>query len=206
MPSPTRLLLASLLSLGLLASARAAVETYTIDPVHSSVQFSLRHIISKFTGGFTKPAGTITVDRDHLENSSVHATIDVASLNTASPKREEHLWTDQFFNLAQYATMTFQSKAWKQTGPDTFDVTGLLTIKGVTKEVVLKTTLLGFGPGMRGMQLSAWEASTVIKKSEFDLAGPAMLGKALGDEVTVSIAIESFFKPAAPIAPAAAKP
>jgi len=192
-----RFLSVSLLSLGLIASARAAVETYSIDPVHSSVQFSLRHIISKFTGSFTKPAGTITVDRDNLENSSVVATIDVASLNTNNADREKHLWTDQFFDLAKYTTMTFKSKAWKKTGADTFDVTGDLTIKDVTKEVVLKTTLLGFGPGMRGMQLSAWEATTVIKKSDFGLAGPAMLSKALGDDVTITIAIESGFKPAA---------
>ena len=191
------------LALGLLAPARAVVETYTIDPVHSTVQFSLRHIISKFTGSFTKPSGTITVDRNDLEKSSVDATIDVASLSTASPDREKHLWSGDFFDLTKYTSMTFKSKAWKKTGDNTFDVTGDLTIKDVTKEVVLKTTLLGFGPGMRGMQLSGWEASTVIKKSDFGLAGPAKLVKVLGDDVTISIAIESGFKPAAAAAPAA---
>jgi polyisoprenoid-binding protein YceI len=199
----TRFLLVSSLALALLAPARAAVETYTIDPVHSTVQFSLRHMISKWTGSFSKATGTITVDRGNLENNSVAATIDVDSVNTGSDKRNGHLKSPDFFDFAKYTTMTFKSKSWKKTGADTFDVTGDLTIKGVTKEVVLKTTLLGFGPGMRGTQLSAWEASTVIKKSDFGLAGPAMLSKALGDDVTVTIAIESFIKPAgAPDAPA----
>ena len=197
----TRSLLVSSLALALLIPARAAVETYTIDPVHSTVQFSLRHIISKFTGSFSKATGTITVDRDNLENSSVNATIDVGSVNTASDKRNDHLKSPDFFDFAKYTSMTFKSKSWKKTGADTFDVTGDLTIKDVTKEVVLKTTLLGFAPGMRGMQLSAWEASAVIKKADFGLAGPAMLSKALGEDVTVSIAIESGFKPDA--APAA---
>jgi polyisoprenoid-binding protein YceI len=90
--------------------------------------------------------------------------------------------------------MTFKSTSWKKTGDSTFDVTGDLTIKGVTKEVVLKTTLLGFGPGMRGAQLSGWEATTTVKKSDFGVTGPAMLRTALGEDVAISIAIEADLK------------
>ena len=196
MKNTTRLLFIASLALGLLAPARAATETYAIDPVHSTVQFSLRHIVSRFTGSFTKVSGTLSLDRANLENSSVEAAVDVGSINTNSDKRNDHLKSPDFFDLAKYATMTFKSTAWKKTGDDTFDVTGNLTIKDVTKPVVLKVKLLGFSAGMKpGSMLSGWEVETTIQKSDFNMAGPAMLSKALGDDVTISIGVEADLKP-----------
>jgi len=190
-------LIALLAVLSLTAAARADVETYAIDPVHSSAGFSIRHMLSKFSSSFTKTTGTITVDRANLENSNVEASVEIASISTANPDRDKHLQTPDFFDAAKFPAMTFKSKAWKKTGESTFDVTGDLTIKGVTKEVVLKVTSLGFGPGMRpGSQLSGWEATTTIKKSDFGVNGPAMLGKVLGDDVTVDISIEAGLKKA----------
>ena len=135
---------------GLSLSASAAVETYTIDPVHSSVAFTVRHFLTKVPGRFTKFSGTITVDRDNLENSSVNASIDVGSVDTDNDKRNGHLKSPDFFDAAKFATITFTSKSWKKTGDGTFDVTGDLTMHGVTKEIVLKVDLIGFGPGMMG--------------------------------------------------------
>ena len=173
--------------------ASAAVETYVIDPVHSSIGFTIRHFVSKVPGSFSKVNGTITVDRDNLEKSSVDAVIDVASITTSNEKRDAHLNSPDFFDTAKYGTSTFKSTSWKKTGEDTFDVAGDLTLHGVTKPVVLQVTLLGFGPGARG-QLSGWEASTKLKKSDFGVQGPAMLSKALGDEVTLHITIEAGLK------------
>lgn len=188
----TQLLLGSILALGLLASANAAVETYAIDPVHSSAGFTLRHMVSKFTGSFTKVTGTISVDRENLEKSSVEATVDVGSISTANEKRDNHVKSPDFFDFAKFPAMTFKSTSWKKTGEDAYDVTGNLTIKDVTKEVVLKVALLGFSPGMKpGSTLSGWEAKTTIKKSEYGLGGPAMLGKVLGDEVAVTLSVEA---------------
>jgi polyisoprenoid-binding protein YceI len=185
-------LLALFAVLGLVASTHAAVEVYKIDPVHSSINYSLRHVLSKFTSSISKFGGEITVDRDNLEKSSVTATIDVAGLTTNDEGRDKHIKSPDFFDVAKFPTATFKSKSWKKTGENTFDITGDLTIKDVTKEVVLKTTLLGFGPGMRpGTLLSGWEATTTIKKSDFGLAGPAMLQKALGDDVAITINIEA---------------
>jgi polyisoprenoid-binding protein YceI len=185
-------LLALFAVLSIAASSQAAVEVYKIDATHSSINYSLRHILSKYTSSFTKLSGDITVDRDNLENSSVTATIDVANLTTDSEGRDKHIKSPDFFDTAKFPSATFKSKSWKKTGENTFDVTGDLTIKDVTKEVVLKTTLLGFGPGMRpGTLLSGWEATTTIKKSDFGLAGPAMVQKALGDEVAITINIEA---------------
>lgn len=171
--------------------ASAAVETYVIDPVHSSVGFKIRHFVSKVPGTFTKVTGTLSIDRENLENSSVEATIDVNSISTANEKRDAHLKSPDFFDTEKFSTSTFRSKRWKKTGEDTYDVTGDFTLHGVTKEVVLKITSLGFGPGARGALLSGWEGTTTLKKSEFGVAGPAMLSAALGDDVTVVIAIEA---------------
>ena len=186
-----QLALLGIVTFGLLASAQAAVETYKIDPVHSSVGFTIRHFVSKVPGSFTKLDGAITVDRDNLENSLVEATIDVGSVSTANAQRDNHLKSPDFFDAAKFASMTFKSKSWKKTGDDSFDVTGDLTIRDVTKEVVLKVKLLGFGPGMRGAMLSGWEAATTLHKADFGVKGPAMLGAALGDEVGVTIGIEA---------------
>jgi polyisoprenoid-binding protein YceI len=194
MKLPSTLVALLALTSGLATAASAAVETYTIDPVHSSVGFRIRHFVSKVPGSFTKFSGTILVDRDNLENSSVEATIDVGSINTFNDHRDADLKTANYFDADKFTTITFKSKSWKKTGDNAFDVTGDLTIKGVTKEVVLKTTLLGFGPGMRGAQLSGWEASTTLKKSDFGVTGPAMLGTALGEEVAVTIGIEADMK------------
>jgi polyisoprenoid-binding protein YceI len=175
-------------------SASAAVETYAIDPVHSSVAFSIRHFVSKVPGSFTKFSGTIVVDRTNLEKSSVEATIDVASVNTANEKRDAHLKSPDFFDTAKFGTATFKSKSWKKTGEDSFDITGDLTVHGVSKEIVLKTKLLAFGPGMQGAQLSGWEATVTLNKADFGVNGPAMLGKALGDDVSITIGIEADLK------------
>lgn len=191
----TRQLLAlAAFAAGLSSSATAAVETYKIDSTHSTVQFSLRHLVSKFTGSFSTVAGTIAVDRDNLEKSVAEATIDIGSINTADEKRNGHLKSPDFFDFAKFPTMAFKSTAWKKTGEDTYDVTGNLTIKDVTKPVVLKVKVLGFGEGMGGTQVSGWEITGAIKKSEFGLAGPAMLGKVLGDEVAINIGVEAGLK------------
>jgi polyisoprenoid-binding protein YceI len=182
------------LTSGLVCAASAAVETYAIDPVHSSVAFKVRHFLTKVPGSFTTFSGTITVDRDNLENSSVVAKIDVGSVTTGTEKRDTHLKSPDFFDLAKYDSITFSSTAWKKTGDNMFDVTGDLTIHGVTKSVVLKVDLLGFGPGMMGAQLSGWDATTTIDRSDFGVNGPAMLGKALGSEVAISISIEADLK------------
>jgi len=178
------------------AAASLSAETYTIDPVHSSVGFSLRHLVSKFSSSFTKATGTINYDAAKPEASTVDATIVIDSVSTANEKRDNHIKSPDFFDAAKFPTATFKSKSWKKTGENTFDVTGDLTIKDITKEVVLKTTLVGTGPGMGGATLTGWEATTTLKKSEFGLAGPAMLSSVLGDDVAVTVSIEAGHKPA----------
>jgi polyisoprenoid-binding protein YceI len=179
-------------------SARAAVEVYTIDPDHSWVGFSVRHIFTKVPGFFSKVKGSFVVDRDNLENSKAEGVIDVASITTSAPLRDEHLRSEKFFDAAKYPTMTFTSKSWKKSTeePDTFAVTGDLTIRAVTKEVLLKVKSLGFGPGMQEKTVSGWELSTVLDRRDFGITagqGP------IGNKVEVLINIEAILqKPPVP--------
>jgi len=175
-------------AVGLLAPARAAVETYKIDPVHSTVGFTIRHFFTSVPGVFTKFAGTITVDRDNLENSSVEATIEVPSIDTRVEMRDNDLRSDHFFDAAKFPAITFKSRSWTKTGDDTFDVVGDLAIHGVTKEVTLKVKSLGFGPGMRGAMISGWEATTTLNRNDF---GITRYHGVLGDDIPVTINIEA---------------
>lgn len=186
--------IALLAVLALIASAHAAVETYHIDPVHSSVAFTVRHVFTKVPGRFTKFSGTIVVNRDNLEQSSVDATIDVGSIDTANAKRDGDIMAPDFFDHAKFPSMSFKSDSWKKTGDNTFDVAGKLTIKGTTKEVVLKVSLLGFGPGLMGAYVSGWEATTMLNRQDFGVVGPAWLGKAIGEEIAVTISVEADLK------------
>src|SRR5882724_4510969 len=189
-PRFTPLLLAGLV-LGFAGTASAAVETYVADPAHSSVNFSIRHFFTKVPGRFTNFTATLTVDRDHLENSSAEASIEIASVKTEAPDRDAHLQKPEFFDAAQFPRMTFKSKSWKKTGDDSFDVTGDLTIKGVTKEIVLKVKSLGFGPGARGAMLSGWEGSTTIQRTDF---GVSAFPKVVGADVEITINVEAGLK------------
>lgn len=191
----TRLLAAAgALALAVAATASAATETYTIDPVHSSVGFSVRHVFSNVTGTFDTFSGSITVDPSDLSTATVEASIDIASVDTHNEKRDGHLKTPDFFDAAKFPTMTFKSKAWKRTGDNTYDVTGDLTIRDVTKEIVLKVTSLGFGPGMMGTKVSGWEATAKINRQDYGVKGPAMLGTTVGDDVTITISVEADIK------------
>ena len=173
---------------GLFASAQAAVENYKIDPVHSSVGFKIRHFFTTVPGFFTKFSGTIAVDRDQLENSVIDARIEVASVDTRVEARDKDLRSDQFFDVVKFPAITFKSKTWKKTGEDTFDVTGDLTIRDITKEIVLQVKSLGFGPGMKGAMLSGWEATTTVNRDDF---GIAKYPKILGNDVPVAITVEA---------------
>jgi polyisoprenoid-binding protein YceI len=180
-------------TLGFTTAALATVETYQFDPTHahSSVDFSIRHFFSNVPGSFATVDGTIVVDRDDLTKSTVEATISIASVATNNEKRDAHLRSDAFFDATKFPTATFKSTAWVKTGDTTYDVTGDLTIKGVTKSVVLHVTSLGFGPGMKGAQLSGWSAATTLKRSDFGVTG---FEKVIGDDVAITINVEADLK------------
>ena len=176
------------LVLGPLTSAKAAVETYDIDPVHTWVGFTAMHFFTKVPGFFSKVKGSVVVDRSNLANSTVEAVIEAASITTNTPMRDDDLRSANFFAVAKFPAMIFKSKAWKSTGGETYDVTGVLTMKSVAKEVVLKVTSLGFGPGMKGAAISGWEVSTTLNRKDFDVSADQ---DSIGNSVEIVIHIEA---------------
>ncbi len=183
---------------GSMVSAQAAVETYDIDPVHTWVGFTVSHFFTKVPGYFGKVKGTAVVDRDHMENSTAEGVIEVASITTNTPKRDEDLRSQNFFNAARFPTMSFKSKSWKNTGRDTYDVTGIIAIRDESKEVVFKVTSLGFGPGMKGAAISGWEATITLDRRDFSIAADQGM---IGNKVDVVIHIEADLRKSAPSKP-----
>ncbi len=172
----------------------SAQETYKIDPVHSAIGFKVRHFFSYVNGSFRKFEGAINLDSDHPEKSSVNATIDVASIDTKNDNRDNDLRGTDFFDVAKYATITFKSRSVKQTGADSADVIGNLTMHGVTKEITLHVKFLGKGKGMGGKPISGWQVTTEpLKRSEYGLTWSKMVEgtAAVGEEVTISIDVEA---------------
>lgn len=176
-------------------STAASVETYVIDPDHSSVAFKIRHFVTKVLGVFGKLEGAIILDRGDLEKSSVSVTIDIGSIYTANDKRDAHLKSADFFDADKYPKATFVSTAWKKTGDNKYDITGNLTLHGVSKPVVLHAELLAFGADGDGLPLVGWQASATLSKKEFGIAGPAVLATVLGDGIAIAINIEAAVEP-----------
>lgn len=190
-------ILIAVLSLGAILPARAALETYDLDPVHSWVGFSVSHFFTKVPGYFTKVKGTAVVDRANLEHSTAEGTIEVASISTNNAKRDDDLRSANFFAADKFPIMSFKSKSWKKTGDNTYDVAGVISIKNVEKEVVFKVTSLGFGPGMKGAMISGWDAALTLDRRDFGIAADQGL---IGNSVDVLIHIEADLR-----VPAAAK-
>jgi polyisoprenoid-binding protein YceI len=180
-------------ALGFGSTAAAAPDTYKIDPVHSVVSFKVRHLFSYITGKFTKFEGTFTVDMDAVPSSTVSATVQTASVDTANPKRDEDLKSGNFFDATKFPEITFKSKSVKSLGTDKADVTGDFTMHGVTKELTLHAQFLGKGKGMKG-EVSGWHLmSDPIKRSDYGLSwNHAIEGtQVVGDDVEITIDIEA---------------
>ena len=180
---------------GLLATNTlfAAPETYKIDPVHSTIGFKIRHLAGRVTGRFAEVAGTIKIDPEHPETSSVEASIQVASIDTSNAKRDNHLKSPDFFNAAGFPVMTFKSKKVNVTAKDTADVTGDLTIHGVTKEVTLRVQFLGKAKAPNGTPQTGWEATTRINRTDFGVKWNSLVEgiTMVGDDVDIDLQIES---------------
>ena len=165
-----------------------------IDPRHSLAEFSVRHMmLSRVRGRFTAVSGTIVDAADDPKYSSVKATIDVTSLITGDPQRDEHLRSPDFFDVANYPSMTFESR--RVTGPrDHFIVMGDLTIRGQTREVTLDVKLNGTATNPMGQTVAGFTAGTEINRKDFGLNWNIALeagGFLVGDTATIEIELEA---------------
>jgi polyisoprenoid-binding protein YceI len=171
-----------------LCSAALANETYRFDPSGSTIGFSVHQFLGTTQGKFTKFNGKIDVNREHPENSSVTAQIDVRSIDTRIKKRDDHLRSAEFFNVDKYPQITFKSRSVKQTGPQSGDILGDLTMHGVTKPVTLHVKLL---TPFNDTSRTRW-AITVdpITRRDFNLMFAPATETVSGISQTVSINIE----------------
>jgi polyisoprenoid-binding protein YceI len=165
------------------ATAQAG-DSYAIDKVHSSVGFKVKHKeVGYVHGRFNDFAGKIDLDPAKPANSSVQITVQAASVDTAFEKRDQHLKSPDFFNAKQFPTITFQSKQVKVTGKETADVTGELTLLGVTKPVTAKVTHVGSADKLIG-----FEARFQLKRSDYGMK--FMVGP-LGDAIELVVSVEA---------------
>ncbi|WP_273734905.1 YceI family protein [Mycolicibacterium septicum] len=166
--------------------------TWAIDPVHSSINFSVRHLmVSKVRGSFETFSGAVTVAEDGTP--SVSATIDVNSIDTRNEQRDAHVRSADFFDAEHYPTATFVSTAVRPDGDD-YVVDGDFTLKGVTKPVSLKLEFNGVNPGMGQGAVAGFEASVVLNRKDFgiDIDMPLETGgTVVGDKITVTLEIEA---------------
>ena len=167
--------------------------TWTIDPVHSEVGFSVRHMmVSKVRGRFATFSGKLVTGENPL-NSSVTAEIDLASIITGSEQRDQHIRSADFFEVETYPTMTYVSTGVRQDGGD-FILDGDLTLKGVTKSVPLKLELNGFGPDPFGGYRAGFTATGEINRRDFNVNFESPMqngGVVVADRINLHLEIEA---------------
>ena len=171
-----------------------ASERWEIDSSHSSLHFSVRHlVIAKVRGSFGRWSGTVQVPDGDFSKATVDVTIDASSIDTGVAQRDTHLKSADFFDVATFPTLTFKGGRVTGASGDRFTLTGDLTIHGVTREVTLDVTSEGRGKDPWGGERAGYSATTKIKRSDFGLTWNQLLeagGFAVGDEVKISLDVE----------------
>jgi polyisoprenoid-binding protein YceI len=179
-----------------LAALPLRADTFTVDPAHSEVTFQIRHLVTQVRGRFNDFSGTVQMDPKNLPSSSVEFQIKAASIDTNQPDRDKHLRSADFFDVEKYPEITFKSKSIKPAGKDKYDVTGTLTMHGVSKEVTLPVTYLGQA-SMKGGARAGFETATTLDRKDYGIVWNRALdtgGALLGDDVKVEINLETMKK------------
>ena len=177
--------------------------TYMLDPGHSDVAFTVRHMmVSKVRGHFTRFQGELALAPDPLA-SSVTATIELSSIDTNNPQRDDDLRSANFFQIDQYPTMTFRSVGIRH-GEDGFDVNGELTLHGVTRPVTLALDVNGFTRDPYGGTRAGFSATTELNRGDFGITTNIPMdggGVVIGDRIQVFLEIEAVLNPPQPANP-----
>ena len=170
------------------------VRQWTIDPSHSEVTFSVRHLmISTVRGNFTSVSGTATFDPQDIEGGSVDVEIDVASIDTGDENRDGHLRSGDFFDVENHPAITFNSTTVRNASGNQYEIAGDLTILGTTKPVTLQAEFTDVVPDPFGGYRVGVSAETSIDRTEFGLTWNQALetgGFLVGDEVTITLEVQ----------------
>lgn len=168
------------------AHAETGVPVWKIDTVHSGVTFNVRHFFTRVPGSFGGFSGEIHFDPAHIDKAKAVATIAIPTVNTNNADRDKHLQNDDFFSSPQFPEATFVSSKWEASGENKFKVHGDLTIRGITKPVVLDVDFLGVGEGRNGVVISGWDATAKIDRRDFGITyGQGVVGNDV--EITLNI-------------------
>ncbi len=172
-----------------------AADTYKIDPSHSEVGFKVRHFLSKTPGRFAKFQGIIQIDEKDITRSSVEVSIDTASVNTDNDARDKHLRSADFFDAEKFPAMTFRSTSVREVAKGKLEVTGDLTLRGVTKRITFPITNVGVINSPFGDVRAGFIDGTLkINRKDFGVSWNKVLdtgGTMLSDDVDISLNIEA---------------
>jgi len=177
-----------------LAALPLRADTFVIDPAHSEVSFQIRHMVSNVRGRFNDFAGTVNMDPKNLPGSSVEFHIKATSIDTNVADRDKHLRSADFFDVEKYPEIVFKSKSIKAAGKDKYNVTGALTMHGVTKDVTLPVTFLGEGKDPWGGTRAGFETATTLDRKAYGIVWNKAIdngGVLLGDDVKIEINLET---------------
>jgi len=172
-------------------------QTFVIDPDHSDVGFSVRHMLSRTRGRFARFSGQIQLDREQPERSSIVFEVDPASIDTRQPDRDAHLKSGDFFDVERYPVVRFASQRISKIGVDRFRVEGTLDLRGILKPMTLEVTYHGVAKDPWGNERAGFATEAVINRKEFGMIWNAALdngGLILGDDVTLAIDLETVRK------------
>lgn len=172
-----------------------ATQRWNIDPSHSGIHFTVRHmVIAKVRGSFLRWQGTVDFDDANPSASKVQVTVDTASIDTREPKRDDHLRSSDFLDVATYPALTFSTTAVDRRGEDEYRVRGDLTIHGVTRPVELEVDHLGRARDPWGNERIAFQAKTTFNRIDFGLKWNQALetgGLLVGEKVEISLDVEA---------------
>lgn len=168
--------------------------TWVIDPMHSEVQFKVKHlVISTVTGSFGQYEGQVEMVGDDFADAKISFSADITSINTGSEQRDGHLKSADFFDAEQFPKLTFASTSMTKTGDDTYSLVGDLTLHGVTKPVTLKAEYGGQMQDFYGQTKAGFELTGTIKRKEFGLTWDGVTeagGVVVSDDVRLVMNIQ----------------
>ena len=171
-----------------LAGVAAAADNYKIDPIHSTVIYKIKHFgIGNAYGRFNNPTGTVSLDAD-ASKSTFEFTVQTANLDTANAKRDSDLKGPDFFDVKQFPTISFKSSSVKSSGESKFEITGDLTLHGVTKTITVPIEKTGEGDTKMMGYRTGWEAQVDLKRSDYGING---MPGGIGDDVHLVISFEA---------------
>jgi len=148
----------------------ATTTKWSIDPMHSEVQFKVKHLVISTVSGFFKSfEGTMETESDDFENADISFALNIDSIDTTQPQRDEHLKSPEFFDAVKYPQITFKSTSFKKTGDDEYELAGDLTVKDVTKPVTLAVEYGGSTDDFYGNTKAGFEVTGKINRKEFGL-------------------------------------